>query len=93
VKKPKYVFDRADYINIGGGSAQIGANKVAYMFNKRESLLGISSYDLYSSYEMELMSAFSKYNPGWRKGPSDYGNSVIVWSTSFEPTQSVGVFK
>jgi hypothetical protein len=95
VKQPKYVFDREDYINIGGGSVQIAANKLA------EGWAAVTdAFDSFDQYEGYIRSMFRRYNSMWKgssrrnsTGTVRYGQAVIDNSRDCPPRLTLVVFQ
>lgn len=92
VKKPKYLFDRPEYIDIGGGSVQVGVNKTVGNFTGKSNTS--PAYDTFAAYEAHLNNAFWWYNHAWydAKTKKYYGDMVIDRSRSCDPNIVTPVF-
>jgi hypothetical protein len=90
VKKPKYVFDRLEYLEIGGGSVQIGANKVAYSWNGTTT-----TFPSLAAYERLLNRAFRKYNWYWRDPTTGrrYGDMIMDRARIWMPAAPTRLFQ
>lgn len=92
VREPKYAFDRIDYINVGGGSVQIAANKLASFWTT-----SATTFTDRNAYLSRLNKMFRKYNYWWLGvGPDSqtvkvrYGTAVMQWGQREIP-QSAGL--
>ena len=89
-KAPKYLFDRPEYVEIGGGSVKIGINKIALAW------IDEFATDFPSSDEFELMAsrAFRTYNAAFKdkKNGKNYGECVVAKSHEFPPLQTTPAF-
>jgi hypothetical protein len=81
VKEPKYVFDRLEYVNIGGGSLQIGANKDVVDWNGGSD----AKFSSVAAYEVALHDMMRAYNPWWTDNGDDYGDRVVSYSRDAAP--------
>jgi hypothetical protein len=94
-KKPKYLFDRPEYINIGGGSVQVGANKTVRTFMGKANTS--PNFDTFAAYEKHLNSAIRWYNHAWFDDSSGtkkyYGDVVIDRSRLYAPNIVTPVFQ
>ena len=94
VKKPKYVFDRPEYIDVGGGSVQIGVNKTVRTFVGKSNVS--PTYTTFAAYETHLNSAFRWYNHAWFDDSTGtkkyYGDMVIDRSRLYDPNIVTPVF-
>lgn len=95
VREPKYVFDRVDYINVGGGSVQIAANKLVGFWSTKAS-----TFPDRQAYTDRLSNMFRKYNYYWKGvGPDSntvkvrYGKAVDEWSERERPFSTKVVFQ
>jgi hypothetical protein len=87
-KQPKYVFDRAAYVNIGGGSMQIGSNLDVQNWTSG-SVAKFPSVDAFDTAMNEMM---VEYNPAWTEGGEDYGDRVVRFSRAAAPALPLVVF-
>jgi hypothetical protein len=89
-KAPKYLFDRPEYIAIGGGSVQLGLNKVVDQWGTIDPAT-LQSVDV---FEKHLNFIFRKYNWWWRDGDTGdrYGTAVLKHSRSCLPSPPTIVF-
>lgn len=92
VKKPKYLFDRPEYIDVGGGSVQAGVNKTVRTFTGKSNTS--PNYTTFASYENHLNSAFRWYNHAWfdKATGKYYGDMVIDHSRLYDPNIVTPVF-
>ncbi|HSY50658.1 MAG TPA: hypothetical protein VLC46_17770 [Thermoanaerobaculia bacterium] len=81
VHEPKYVFDRRDYINIGGGSLQIGANKDVQDWRGGT----VTKFPSLDAFEAAINLMMRYYNFKWHEGPVHYGDRVVTYSRSAGP--------
>lgn len=85
--EPKYLFDRTEYVNIGGGSVQLGANKDAS--NWREGNHAFTGLD---NFEAALNTTIRRYNWAWISDGQHYGDFVITYSRGNAPAVPSAVF-
>jgi hypothetical protein len=99
VKAPWYLFDRPEYINIGGGSVQLGLNKIARTWLTGFTIKHVkhtfaTSFKAFGEYEAAAGGAFRTYN--WylrdKKTQEPYGVLVVKKSHQFWPAQATTVF-
>ena len=88
LKQPKYLFDRTEYIEIGGGSAQIGANVDAHHWPGGSSTQ-FPSFEFFDDRINDMMTA---YNPAWRSNGVTYGDFVVNYSARYPPAAPAVVF-
>lgn len=87
-KAPKYLFERSEYVNKGGGSVQLGLNKIVDSWTRSSS----SSYENIAKFEAPLNKAFRLYNWWYISNGKRYGTLVIENSRSVPPAQTPIVF-
>jgi len=87
-KAPKYLFDRDEYINIGGGSTQLGTNLVA----RRMLRFGEGRFASFADLEGSLAKAYYAYNRGLRENGKTYDELVVDKSRLCYPVQTENVF-
>ncbi len=80
-KHPKYVFDRRDYVNIGGGSMQIGANLDVQNWTGGS----VDKFSTFEAFEMAINEMMVEYNSTWNEGGEDYGDRVVRYSRNAAP--------
>ncbi|HEY8166689.1 MAG TPA: hypothetical protein VIF83_14145 [Gemmatimonadaceae bacterium] len=87
-KQPKYLFDRTSYVNVGGGSVQIGANIDASHWRGGTT----SQFPTLEDFDDRINQMMTRYNPAWRSGVMTYGDLVVNYADFYPPASPVVIF-
>jgi hypothetical protein len=93
VKHPKYLFDRPEYVNIGGGSGSLACNLHIQHWITKKVPIDSGSFTTLAAFENILDSVIKKYNPHYVENGKHYGTLVIEKSRNYPPRLPATIFQ